>query len=80
VGAEPPLVDHALVRALARAFRWQRLLNEDVYGTFDELAKREGVSQSHVSRLLQLTLLAPDVVEAIVSGAPATRRGTPECL
>jgi hypothetical protein len=64
----PPLVDNALIRALARAFRWQRLLDEGIHGTFDELAKAEGVSQSHVSRLLRLTLLAPDLIEAILDG------------
>jgi hypothetical protein len=63
-----PLVDRALIRALARAFRWRRLLDEGVYGTFDELGKPERVSQSHVSRLLRLTLLAPDLVEAILDG------------
>ena len=35
---------------------------------FDELAKAEGVSQSCVSRVLRLTLLAPDLVEAILDG------------
>jgi hypothetical protein len=64
----PPLVDSALVRALARAFRWQRLLEVRVHATFDDLAKAEGVSQSHVSRMLRLTLLAPEVVEAILAG------------
>lgn len=64
----PPLVDSALVRALARAFRWQRLLDDGTHATFDELAKAEGVSQSHVSRMLRLTLLAPEVVEAILKG------------
>jgi hypothetical protein len=63
-----PLVDRALVRALARAFRWQRLLDEGMFGTFDDLAKAEGVSQSYVSRMLRLTLLAPDIVEAILDG------------
>ena len=63
-----PLVDRALVRALARAFRWQRLLDEGKHATFDELAKAEGVSQSHVSRMLRLTLLAPNLVEAIMAG------------
>jgi hypothetical protein len=57
-----------LARALVRAFRWQSLLDEGVYGTFDELAKAEGVSQSYVSRMLLLTLLAPDLVEAILDG------------
>ena len=63
-----PLVDRALVRALARAFRWRRMLDEGVYGTFDELAKAEHVSQSYVSRLVRLTQLAPDIIEAILDG------------
>jgi hypothetical protein len=63
-----PLVDRALVRALARAFRWRRLLDEAVHGTLDELARAEHVSQSYVSRVLRLTLLAPDIVEAILDG------------
>ena len=44
-----PLVDRALVKALARAFRWLRLLGDGVYGTLNDLARAEGVSQSHVS-------------------------------
>lgn len=64
----PPLVDNALIRGLARGFRWQRMLDSGAHGTFDELAKAEGVSQSHVSRMLRLTLLSPDLVEAILAG------------
>lgn len=63
-----PLVDRALVRALARAFRWQKLLDNGVHGTFDDLARAERVSQSYVSRILRLTLLAPSAVEAILDG------------
>jgi hypothetical protein len=63
-----PLVDRALVRALARAFRWQRLLDEGVYGTLNELAKAEHVSQSYVSQVVRLTLLAPGIIEAILDG------------
>ncbi len=63
-----PLVDSALVKALARAFRWRRLLDDGVYGTLDDLAKAERVSQGYVSRVLRLTLLAPEIVEAILDG------------
>jgi hypothetical protein len=63
-----PLVDRALVRALARAFRWQRRFDDGVYGTFDDLARTERVNPSYVSRVLRLTLLAPDIVEAILDG------------
>jgi hypothetical protein len=63
-----PLVERALVRALARAFRWPRMLDEGVCGTIEELAKREKVNRAYISRVLRLTLLAPDVVEAILDG------------
>jgi hypothetical protein len=63
-----PQVDSALVKALARAFRWQRLLDEGVHATLAELAAAERVSPSHVSRVLRLTLLAPEIVEAVLDG------------
>jgi hypothetical protein len=63
-----PHVDTALVRALARAFRWQKMLDEGVHATLAELAAAERVSPSHVSRLLRLTLLAPEIVEAVLDG------------
>lgn len=66
-----PLVDRALVKALGRAFRWQRLLDDGTYGTFDDLAKAEGISQSYISRVLRLTLLAPSIVETILDGRQA---------
>ena len=49
-------------------FAGRRMLDEGVYATFDELAKAEHVSQSYVSRVLRLTLLAPDLIEAILDG------------
>jgi hypothetical protein len=61
-------IDNALVKAVARAFRWQRMLDEGVCGTIGELAKRERVNRGYMSRVLRLTLLAPDVVEAILNG------------
>jgi hypothetical protein len=60
--------DPTLVKALARAFRWRRLLEMGRYGTIDELAAAEKINSSCVSRLLRLTLLAPDIVEAILDG------------
>src|SRR5687768_344250 len=66
--APRPQVDNALVKALARAFRWRRLLDEGVCGTIEELARLEKVSRGYMSRVLRLTLLAPDIVEAILDG------------
>ena len=57
-----------LVKALARAFRWRRQMETGGYGTINELAAAEKINSSYVSRLLRLTLLAPDIVEAILDG------------
>ena len=66
--APRPRVDNALVKALARAFRWKRMLDEGACATIEELASRERVNRGYMSRVLRLTLLAPDNVEAILSG------------
>ena len=63
--------DTTLVKALARAFRWRRMLETGRYGTIDELAAAEKINSSYVSRLLRLTLLAPDIVQAILDGRQA---------
>ena len=60
--------DPALLKALARAFRWQRLLDEGRYGSISELAAAERIERGYLGRVLQLTLLPPWVVEAIVDG------------
>jgi hypothetical protein len=60
--------DTTLVKALARAFRWRRMLETGRYGTIDELAAAEKINSSYVSRLLRLTLLSPDIVGAILEG------------
>jgi hypothetical protein len=60
--------DPALVKALARAFRYQRLLDEGRYASISEMAAAEKLDRGYLGRLLQLTLLAPDIVEAILDG------------
>jgi hypothetical protein len=60
--------DGVLIKALARAWRWQRLLDRGVHGSVTELAEAEKISKSYVSRILRLALLAPDIVEAILGG------------
>lgn len=62
----PLAADTTLVKALARAFRWRRMMEAGRYGTIDELAAAEKINSSYVSRLLRLTLLAPDIVDAIL--------------
>jgi hypothetical protein len=63
-----PLPDGALIKALARAWRWQRMLEEGRFASIRELAEAERVGVSYVARILRLTLLAPDIVERIVGG------------
>ena len=58
-----------LVKALARAWRWQRQLDDGVYTTVSEIGDAENISKSYVSRILRLALLAPDIVEAILMGS-----------
>ena len=60
--------DNTLVKALARAFRWKRMLDSGEFNTISELAEREGIAPSYMTRVLRLTLLAPDIVEAILEG------------
>jgi hypothetical protein len=69
--APPPKIDRALLKALARAHRWQRMLDEGRFATLAELAAAERISRSYVCRVLRLTLLAPDIVERILDGRPA---------
>jgi hypothetical protein len=58
--------DETLIRALARAHRWKRLLEEGKFRSAAEVAGAESVTRSFVNRLLRLTLLAPDIQEAIL--------------
>ncbi|MBL4543420.1 MAG: hypothetical protein JKP97_16775 [Rhodobacteraceae bacterium] len=66
--AQPRRADSTLVKALARAFRWRRMLESGEFATIAELAEREGIASSYLTRVLRLTLLAPDLVEAILDG------------
>jgi len=64
----PSRIDNTLLRALVRAHRWKRMLERGDYATIRDIEKAEGVTNSFVSRLLKLTLLAPDIIEAILDG------------
>src|SRR5215475_13236073 len=61
-------VDSAMVKAVARAYRWRRMLEHGEYASVTELAAAEKINQSYVCRVLRLTLLAPALVEAILDG------------
>lgn len=61
-------VDIAMVKAIARAFRWREMLESGEFSTIREIATVEKINESYVGRVLRLTLLAPDIVEAILGG------------
>ena len=66
--------DSALGKALARAFRWQRMLDDGRYGSVSELARAEKIERGYLGKMLQLTLLAPHVVEAVLKGRTSGRQ------
>ena len=57
-----------MITALARAFHWQELIDSGKYSSISDLGEALGLDRSYVSRIMRLTLLAPDIVEAIVEG------------
>ena len=61
-------IDNTMVKAITRAFRWRRLLEEGQYNSVVELAEAEKINKSYVSRVLRLSLLAPPIIEAILNG------------
>jgi hypothetical protein len=69
-----------MVKAIARAFRWRRLLEEGQYGSVAELADAEKINKSYVSRVLRLSLLAPPIIEAILNGRQSPSLGLPMLL
>jgi len=71
-GAPRPRIDNTMVKALARAFLW-RTLDEGVHATLDDLAKAKGVAPSYVSRVLRLTLVAPETAARLCSSAASVR-------
>ena len=60
--------DPALVKALARAFRYQKMLDDGLYASISEMAAAETIERGYLGTLLRLTLLAPEMVEAILNG------------
>jgi hypothetical protein len=67
VPSSKPQPDGTLVKALARSWRWQRMLDDGIYTTVSDIGDAENISKSYVSRILRLALLAPDIVESILA-------------
>ena len=60
--------DNTLIKALARAFRWKRMLDSGDFATIADLAEREGIAAPYLTRTMRLAQLAPDLVEVILDG------------
>ena len=61
-------IESTLIKALARAHRWKKMLDDGRYGSVTELAAAERLDRGYLGKILMLTLLAPDIVEAIMDG------------
>jgi hypothetical protein len=72
--------DPALVKGLARAFRYQRMLDEGRYASITEMSAAERLERGYLGSLMRLTLLAPDLVEAILNGSHAGLFSLPRLL
>jgi hypothetical protein len=72
--------DPAMVKALARAFRWKRMLEDGPYASISEIAAAEKIDRGYVGSIFRLTLLAPDVIEAIFDGLQPLGLGLPQLL
>jgi hypothetical protein len=68
-----PRPDGTLTKALARARRWQKLLDEGVYASVSDIGDAEKISKSYVSRIVRLALLAPDTSRESSWGRPIRR-------
>jgi hypothetical protein len=66
--APRPRIDNTMIKAIARAFRWRKLLETGAHATVAEIAATEGINPTYVGRILRLTLLAPDIVEMLLDG------------
>ena len=55
-----------LQQALARGHKWLAMLESGEVSTLTEIAKKEGIDNSYVSRMVNLTTLAPDIIDAIL--------------
>jgi hypothetical protein len=72
--------DPALLKALGRAFRWKRLLDDGIYASVSDIARAEKLDRTYVGDVLRLTLLAPVLVEAILEGRQGEGVSLPELM
>jgi len=68
-------IHSTLIKALARAHRWKKMLDDGRYGSVTALAAGEKLDRGYLGKILMLTLLAPDIVEAIMDGRQPAELG-----
>jgi hypothetical protein len=66
--APRPRRDETLIKAMVRAHHWRSRIESGGAKSITDLAEQEGVTDAYVCRLLPLTCLAPDIMEAILDG------------
>ena len=59
---------NSIITNLARAFRWQALIDSGKFSNVHELARAIGKDDAYVSRIIRFTLLAPDIIHAVLAG------------
>ena len=64
----PSAADTTLVKALARAFRWRRMMETGRFATFGDLAVAEKINKTYLCRMMKLTLLSPEIISEILAG------------
>ena len=62
------VVDNTIIKALGRAYRWKAMLEGGHYASMTDLAQAQKINLSYLCRVLRLTLLAPDITEALLDG------------
>jgi hypothetical protein len=67
--------DPAQVKALARAFRYQRMVDQSRSASISEMAAAEQIERGYLGSLLRLTLLAPNIVETLLDGRASSSIG-----
>lgn len=77
---DPPNECEPLINALIRAFAWKEQIDQGVFTSIRDVAKKEKISESFVSRVFRLTFLAPDIIEAILDGRQPKTLTLTECM
>lgn len=60
--------DISMIRALGKAFYWQKLLDQGKFATIRDLSRSMKLEQGWVAEVLRMTMLAPDIIEAVLEG------------